>query len=142
MQKLPPTMVHLLALAVSHFCVLISPVGAPLFMMRLLVCNKPLLIFNNATTNTEISHEMITMLTHVFSRRYAHHHAMVIVFLASALWGVLWITNALCRNIWCERFMGGQACSIYCRNCYVPICHQRLYRLIGDTGSLLVLPVG
>ncbi|GIR33726.1 MAG: hypothetical protein CM15mP46_7210 [Alphaproteobacteria bacterium] len=34
---------------------------------------------------------MITMLTHIFSRRYAHHHAMLIVFLASALWGVLWI---------------------------------------------------
>ena len=34
---------------------------------------------------------MITTLTHIFSRRYAHHHAMVIVFLASALWGVLWI---------------------------------------------------
>ena len=31
------------------------------------------------------------MLVHIFSRRYAHHHAMVIVFLASALWGVLWI---------------------------------------------------
>ena len=31
------------------------------------------------------------MLTHIFSRRYAHHHAMLIVFLASALWGVLWI---------------------------------------------------
>jgi drug/metabolite transporter (DMT)-like permease len=34
---------------------------------------------------------MITMLMHIFSRRYAHHHAMAIVFLASALWGVLWI---------------------------------------------------
>ena len=34
---------------------------------------------------------MITKLTHVFGRRYAHHHAMLIVFLASALWGVLWI---------------------------------------------------
>ena len=34
---------------------------------------------------------MIAMLTHVFGRRYAHHHAMLIVFLASALWGVLWI---------------------------------------------------
>ena len=31
------------------------------------------------------------MLVHIFSRRYAHHHAMLIVFLASALWGVLWI---------------------------------------------------
>ena len=31
------------------------------------------------------------MLTHIFSRRYAHHHAMLIVFLASALWGALWI---------------------------------------------------
>lgn len=31
------------------------------------------------------------MPTHIFSRRYAHHHAMLIVFLASALWGVLWI---------------------------------------------------
>ena len=34
---------------------------------------------------------MVTMLTHIFGRRYAHHHAMLIVFLASALWGVLWI---------------------------------------------------
>ena len=34
---------------------------------------------------------MIPILTHIFSRRYAHHHAMLIVFLASALWGVLWI---------------------------------------------------
>ena len=31
------------------------------------------------------------MLTHIFSGRYAHHHAMLIVFLASALWGVLWM---------------------------------------------------
>ena len=34
---------------------------------------------------------MITVLVNIFSRRYAHHHAMLIVFLASALWGVLWI---------------------------------------------------
>ena len=34
---------------------------------------------------------MITTLTHIFSHRYAHHHAMLIVFLASALWGVLWV---------------------------------------------------
>ena len=60
-------------------------------MMRSHVCNEPLLIFNNAATNTDISREMITKLTHVFGRRYAHHHAMLIVFLASALWGVLWI---------------------------------------------------
>ena len=31
------------------------------------------------------------MLTHLFSRLYAHHHAVPIVFLASAIWGVLWI---------------------------------------------------
>ena len=31
------------------------------------------------------------MLTHIFGRRYAHRHAMLIVFLASALWGALWI---------------------------------------------------
>ena len=31
------------------------------------------------------------MLAHIFTRRYAHHHAMLIVFLASALWGILWI---------------------------------------------------
>ena len=60
-------------------------------MMRLNVCNQPLLIFNNAATDKGISREMITMLTHIFSHRYAHHHAMLIVFLASALWGVLWI---------------------------------------------------
>ena len=60
-------------------------------MTRWHVCNKPLPIFNNAAANTDISHKMIAMLTHVFGRRYAHHHAMLIVFLASALWGVLWI---------------------------------------------------
>ena len=31
------------------------------------------------------------MLAHIFTRRYAHHHAMLIVFLASALWGILWM---------------------------------------------------
>ena len=60
-------------------------------MTRLHVCNKPLPIFNDAATNTNPLYEMITTLTHIFSRRYAHHHAMLIVFLASALWGVLWI---------------------------------------------------
>ena len=60
-------------------------------MMRLLDCKKPSLILNNAASNTDISTKMITMLTHVFSRRYTHHHAMLIVLLASALWGVLWI---------------------------------------------------
>ena len=34
---------------------------------------------------------MVTMLAHIFARRYAHHHAMLIVFLASALWGILWM---------------------------------------------------
>jgi len=60
-------------------------------MMRSYVCNEPLLIFNNAATNTDISREMITKVTHIFGRRYAHRHAMLIVFLASALWGALWI---------------------------------------------------
>jgi hypothetical protein len=32
---------------------------------------------------------MMTMLTHLFVRRHAHHHALLIVFLASAIWGVL-----------------------------------------------------
>ena len=31
------------------------------------------------------------MLARIFIRRYAHHHAMLIVFLASALWGILWM---------------------------------------------------
>ena len=34
---------------------------------------------------------MVKMLAHIFTRRYAHHHAMLIVFLASALWGILWM---------------------------------------------------
>ena len=33
----------------------------------------------------------MSMLTHIFVRRYAHHHALLIVFLASATWGVLWV---------------------------------------------------
>ena len=28
---------------------------------------------------------------HIFVRRYAHHHALLIVFLSSAIWGVLWV---------------------------------------------------
>ena len=59
--------------------------------MRLHDCNKPSLILNNAVAKTDISLKMITVLTHVFSRRYTHQHAMLIVLLASALWGVLWI---------------------------------------------------
>ena len=34
---------------------------------------------------------MMSMLTHIFVRRYAHHHALLIVFLSSAIWGVLWV---------------------------------------------------
>ena len=34
---------------------------------------------------------MISVLTHIFERRYAHHHALLIVFLSSAIWGVLWV---------------------------------------------------
>ena len=33
---------------------------------------------------------MMSMLTQIFVRRYAHHHALLIVFLSSAIWGVLW----------------------------------------------------
>ena len=31
------------------------------------------------------------MLTQLSVRRYAHHHALLIVFLSSAIWGVLWV---------------------------------------------------
>jgi drug/metabolite transporter (DMT)-like permease len=34
---------------------------------------------------------MMSVLTHIFVRRYAHHHALLIVFLSSAIWGVLWV---------------------------------------------------
>jgi len=34
---------------------------------------------------------MIAMLTQIFVRRYAHKQALLIIFLASALWGVLWV---------------------------------------------------
>jgi hypothetical protein len=34
---------------------------------------------------------MMSMLTHIFVRRYAHHHALLIVFLSYAIWGVLWV---------------------------------------------------
>jgi len=34
---------------------------------------------------------MMSILTHIFVRRYAHHHALLIVFLSSAIWGVLWV---------------------------------------------------
>ena len=30
------------------------------------------------------------MLAQIFVRRYAHHHALLIVFLSSAIWGVSW----------------------------------------------------
>lgn len=33
----------------------------------------------------------MSMLTHIFVRRYAYHHAFLIVFLASAIWGALWV---------------------------------------------------
>ena len=33
---------------------------------------------------------MMLMLTQIFVRRYAHHHVLLIVFLSSAIWGVLW----------------------------------------------------
>jgi drug/metabolite transporter (DMT)-like permease len=33
---------------------------------------------------------MISMLAQIFVRRYAHHHALLIVFLSSAIWGVSW----------------------------------------------------
>ena len=33
----------------------------------------------------------MSMLTQIFVRRYAHHHALLIVFLSSAIWGVLWV---------------------------------------------------
>ena len=34
---------------------------------------------------------MMSMLTQIFVRRYAHHHALLIVFLSSAIWSVLWV---------------------------------------------------
>ena len=34
---------------------------------------------------------MVSMLTQLSVRRYAHHHALLIVFLSSAIWGVLWV---------------------------------------------------
>ena len=33
---------------------------------------------------------MMSMLTQIFVRRYAHHHALLIVFLSSAIGGVFW----------------------------------------------------
>ena len=34
---------------------------------------------------------MMSMLTQIFVRRYVHRHALLIVFLSSAIWGVLWV---------------------------------------------------
>ncbi len=34
---------------------------------------------------------MVSMLTQLSVRRYAHHHALLIVFLSSAIWGVSWV---------------------------------------------------
>ena len=34
---------------------------------------------------------MMSMRTQIFVRRSAHHHALLIVFLSSAIWGVLWV---------------------------------------------------
>ena len=34
---------------------------------------------------------MVSMLTQLSVRRYAHHHALLIVFLSLAVWGVLWV---------------------------------------------------
>ena len=34
---------------------------------------------------------MMSMLTQIFVRRYVHRHDLLIVFLSSAIWGVLWV---------------------------------------------------
>ena len=34
---------------------------------------------------------MMSILTQIFVRRYAHRHALLIVFLSSAIWGVFWV---------------------------------------------------
>ena len=78
-----------------------------MFMMQWHSCKTPFLIFSDAAGNSgsNAAHNadsnagfcstqvkcMMSMLTHIVVRRYAHHHALLIVFLASAIWGVLWV---------------------------------------------------
>lgn len=76
-------------------------------MMQWHGCKTPFLILCDAVGNSgsnaahNVNHNagfclaqmewMMSMLTHIFVRRYAYHHALLIVFLASAIWGVLWV---------------------------------------------------
>ena len=78
-----------------------------MFMMQWRSCKTPFLIFSDAAGNSgsNATHNaasnagfcsaqsewMMLLITYTFVRRYAHYHALLIGFLASAIWGVLWV---------------------------------------------------
>jgi len=94
---------------------------------------------------------MMSVLTHIFVRRYAHHHALLIVFLSSAIWGVLWVPMRYAESfgisgLWVVtlfHLLPAIAILPFIARAYIADRRHRLVSLIagGLLGCLLVMRV-